>query len=295
MQKAMSGLMAAAFLCFAGPAAAETTLRVASWLPPSHPLVANIIVPWTDEVREATEGRVRMEILDAPLGPPPAHFDFAVNGVADVAYGVHNYTPGRFLATELAELPFLTDKSEHRSVAYWRVHERFLDAVDEHAGTKVLSVFTHGPGQLFTRGVDLTSLDNIRGAKIRIGGGVAQDVANALGMVPIQVPVTQTYETLAQGVADGVQFPAESVPFFNVHRAVDCGLVVDGGLYSVSFFVVINQAAWDSLSEQDQKAIMSVSGEPLDQPWGWREFALKDPDGYVWSIYQDKSGGQWLS
>lgn len=43
----------------------------------------------------------------------------------------------------------------------------------------------------------------------------------------------------------------------------------------------------------DQGAILSVSGEPVDQPWGWREFALKDPDGYVWSIYQDKSGGRW--
>jgi uncharacterized glyoxalase superfamily protein PhnB len=43
----------------------------------------------------------------------------------------------------------------------------------------------------------------------------------------------------------------------------------------------------------DQGAMLAVSGEPVDQEWGWREFALKDPDGYVWSIYQDKSGGQW--
>lgn len=44
----------------------------------------------------------------------------------------------------------------------------------------------------------------------------------------------------------------------------------------------------------EQGAILSVSGEPIDQPWGWREFALKDPDGFVWSVYQDKSGGQWV-
>jgi uncharacterized glyoxalase superfamily protein PhnB len=45
----------------------------------------------------------------------------------------------------------------------------------------------------------------------------------------------------------------------------------------------------------DQGAIVSVSGEPADQPWGWREFALRDPDGYVWSVYQDKTAGQWTS
>lgn len=43
----------------------------------------------------------------------------------------------------------------------------------------------------------------------------------------------------------------------------------------------------------DEGAILAVSGEPVDQAWGWREFALKDPDGFVWSVYQDKSGGQW--
>jgi uncharacterized glyoxalase superfamily protein PhnB len=43
----------------------------------------------------------------------------------------------------------------------------------------------------------------------------------------------------------------------------------------------------------DEGAMLAVSGEPVDQAWGWREFALKDPNGYVWSIYEDKSGGQW--
>jgi uncharacterized glyoxalase superfamily protein PhnB len=43
----------------------------------------------------------------------------------------------------------------------------------------------------------------------------------------------------------------------------------------------------------DQGAMLSVSGEPADQDWGWREFALRDPDGFVWSVYQDNSEGQW--
>ncbi len=43
----------------------------------------------------------------------------------------------------------------------------------------------------------------------------------------------------------------------------------------------------------DEGAMLSLSGEPVDQEWGWRELALKDPDGYVWSIYQDLTGGQW--
>lgn len=43
----------------------------------------------------------------------------------------------------------------------------------------------------------------------------------------------------------------------------------------------------------EQGAMMAVSGEPVDQEWGWRELAIRDPDGYVWSVYQDMTDGQW--
>lgn len=280
MKKVLAGLaIAAGLIASTGVASAQTTLRVANWLPPSHPLVSEIIKPWIADVNAATEGRVVLELLTSPLGPPPAHFDFAVNGVADVTYGVHNYTPGRFVATSLAELPFLSNTSEALSVAYWKVHEEFLAGANEHKGTHVLSVFTHGPGQLWTKGRDLTSLDGIAGSKIRIGGGIAQEVATALDLVPVQAPVTKAYELLSGGVADGIQFPAESVSFFNIQNVVDSGLVADGGLYNVSFFVVMNGAKWDSLSDADKEAIMSVSGEALALRAG-KAWDVADQAGY---------------
>ena len=261
-------LIAAGLAGIAAPASAETVLRLANWLPPQHPLFAQIIKPWAEQVAKATNGRVVMDVLDAPLGPPPAHFDFAVNGIADVAYGVHNYTPGRFTAALLAELPFQCEKSEYLSVAYWRIHQQYLEQAAEHRGTKLLAVFTHGPGHLWTRGRDLTSMDSIKGSKVRIGGGGAQDVAEALGLVPIQAPVTQTYEMLSGGVVDGIEFPTESITAFKVDELLDAGLIVPGGLYTVSFFVVMNQAKWDSLAKEDQDAITSVSGEALARAAG---------------------------
>lgn len=43
----------------------------------------------------------------------------------------------------------------------------------------------------------------------------------------------------------------------------------------------------------DQGAMLSLSGEPVDQEWGWKEVALRDPDGYIWSVYEDTTGGYW--
>jgi TRAP-type C4-dicarboxylate transport system substrate-binding protein len=264
MRRALGILaMAAGLTGLVAQASAQTVLRVANWLPPKHPLIAEIITPWTEQVKEATKGRVIMQVLPAPIGPPPAHFDFAVNGIADVTYGVHNYTPGRFVVTQLAELPFWSDKSEILSVAYWRVHQKYLDKANEHKGTKLLAVFTHGPGQLWTKGRNLKDMASIKGSKIRIGGGFAQEAAKALQLVPIQAPVTQAFELLSGGVADGIQFPAESVTAFKIDPVLDQGLIVPGGLYNVSFYVVMNEAKWKSISAEDQAAIMSVSGEKL--------------------------------
>ena len=241
---------------------AETTLRMASWLPPQHPWVLDIMVPWIEKVKVATEGRVRIELLSAPIGPPPAHFNFAVKGIADITYGVHNYTTGRFSSTQIAELPFLSNSSEVLSVAWQRIYERELLHLDEHKGTHLLGVFTHGPGQLWFN-KKYESLDNIKGLKVRIGGGIAQSSSKALGLVPLQAPVTKAYELLSGGVADGIQLPSESISFFKLDRIIKQGFIFDGGLYNVSMFLVMNKKKWDKLSQDDQKAINSVSGEAL--------------------------------
>ena len=241
---------------------AETTLRMASWLPPQHPWVLDIMVPWIEKVKVATEGRVRIELLSAPIGPPPAHFNFAVKGIADITYGVHNYTTGRFSSTQIAELPFLSNSSEVLSVAWQRIYERELLHLDEHKGTHLLGVFTHGPGQLWFN-KKYESLDNIKGLKVRIGGGIAQSSSKALGLVPLQAPVTKAYELLSGGVADGIQLPSESISFFKLDRIIKQGFIFDGGLYNVSMFLVMNKKKWNRLSQDDQKAINSVSGEAL--------------------------------
>ena len=241
---------------------AETTLRMASWLPPKHPWVLDIMIPWIENVKTATNGRVNIQLLSAPIGPPPAHFNFAVNGIADITYGVHNYTAGRFSSTQIAELPFLSDSSEILSVAWQRIYEQELMHLEEHKGTHLLGVFTHGPGQLWFN-KKYETLDDIKGLKVRIGGGIAQSSAKALGLVPLQAPVTKAYELLSGGVADGIQLPGESISFFKLDRIIKQGFMFDGGLYNVSMFLVINKKKWNKLSDEDKDAIKSVSGEAL--------------------------------
>jgi len=245
------------------PAQAETVLRLSSWVPPSHTVTRDILVPWMEDVARVTEGRVTVDALKSPLGKPQAHFDIARDGLADVTIGVHGYTPGRFILSQIAELPFLSDSSEVLSVAYWRIHETYLAKAGEHQGVHLLGLWTHGPGHIFNGRRDINSLDELEGLKFRVGGGLVSQIADALGTVAVAAPATKSYELLSNRVADGIYFPVESIVFFKLAELMRYGTLVPGGLYNSSFFLVVNEGSWQKIDAADREAIMSVSGEFL--------------------------------
>lgn len=262
MKKVLKAVAAGmVFTVSAGMAQAETKLTLSSWLPPTHPVVTDMIVPWAEQVKAATEGRVSVNILAKGLGHPKVHYDIARDGLADITYSVHGYTPGRFVMTKAVEFPFSGNSAEALSVAYWRIHEKYLSKADEHKETQLLSVFTHGPGLIHNSQKTVTRVEDMKGMKVRVGGGVVNDVASAVGAVPVLKPASQSYELLSHGVADGTLLPMESIVGFKIQDLVTHTTLVPNGLYNVSFFLVMNKDRFSSLSAEDQQAIMNVSGE----------------------------------
>ncbi len=63
----------AATAMMAGTMASAETLTMSSWVPPTHFIHTDVLVPFTEKVAEVTEGRVNVMILPAPLASPPQH------------------------------------------------------------------------------------------------------------------------------------------------------------------------------------------------------------------------------
>ena len=143
-----SASIAGLVVCIPAFAQNQVTLTASNWLAPTHTL-SMTQAKWCDEVTKATSNRVKCNILPKAVAAPPGTFDAVRDGLADLAYTVHGYTPGRFVMTQMAELAFLGDNAEATSVAYQRVYERHMAASNEHKGVKVIAVFTHGPGNIF--------------------------------------------------------------------------------------------------------------------------------------------------
>lgn len=270
MRKVFS-LATASFLAFsAAPAMAETVFNVSSWVPPSQLLAAEVLHPWTDKVTQATEGRVKFNFLPKAVAAPPASFDAVRDGLADLSFTVHGYTPGRFLLSTVVEFPFLGDSATSISVAYQRIYEKMLAEKGEHKGVVPLAVFSHGPGYIFNKTRAVTKVADLDGLKIRVGGGVVNEVTKVLGVTSILKPSSQSFELMNAGVVDGVFFPSESVTAFKLEGLTKYGTIVPGGLYNTSFLIMMNPESLAKLSEADQKVLLGLAGEPLARLAGER-------------------------
>jgi TRAP-type C4-dicarboxylate transport system substrate-binding protein len=262
------GVLASALAFPAMTASAQVTLNVNVWVPPTHHLVADVTMPYCADIQQATQGRVKCNLLPKAVVAAPQTLDAVRDGLADLSFAVHGYTPGRFALTDAVEFPFMGDSAVAVSVAYQRVYDRMLAKHDEHKGVHVLGVFSHGPGQIFNTKRPINSLKDLEGLKIRVGGGVVNDVAKALGAVPMLKPAPESYELLSQGVADGVFFPKEAALSFKLIPLIKHATFVPGGLYNVSFVMIMNPAKWNQIAEADRAAINKLSGEALAQRAG---------------------------
>jgi len=246
-------LAALAASAFGATAQAQAPLTYSSWVPPTHHLTI-WQVNWAAEVEKATGGRVKFQSLPKHPSAPPGTFDAVRDGLMDLSYVTASYTPARHVMPLMPELPGAGNSAEINSVAYSRIHWKYFHKVGEYNGVKLLAVWTHGPGQMFTKKA-VKNINDLQGLKIRTGGGVAEAVAKALGTSAFVKPAPESYELLKSGVADGVFFPLESIISFKLDTVLEQATLFPGGMYSSAFGFFMNQDKWNRLPRQDQAII----------------------------------------
>lgn len=275
MKKA--AFLGAIVLAAVAPVSAQVVLNTSSWMPHSHVLVTGITIPLCDDMKSVTQGRVKCNLLPKPVVAAPQTFDAVRDGVADLSFIVDGYTPGRFMLSKIAEFPFLGETAEASSVAYQRVYDKYFVKANEHAGVKVLGVFTHGPGQIFTANRQIRTVDDLAGLKLRTGGGLVNDVIKSLGGTGMLKPAPEVYELMSSGIIDGFVFPKETANSLKLIPTFKYVIDVPGGLYNVSFSMIANPAKWNQIGPEDQAAIQKLLGEALARRAGraWDEADAK--------------------
>ena len=261
-------LAAALTLTAAAAAQAQTTLRYSNWLPLGHPLRAQVMEPWAEEVAKATQGRVKVDVSPKVIGTVAGQFDAIADGLADAALFVPSYTAGRFELTELMELPFLADSAAIRSPVTYRFYAQHLAKYDEYKGVTVLSLFPGPALHVSTAKRPVRTIEDFQGLKLRSSSPIASQTITLLGGTPVLKPATEIYEMVSGGLLDGAVFTIPDALSFKLTNLLPRVNIVPGGLGATVIVLGVNPAKWKTISETDQQAIMKVSGEKLAQAVG---------------------------
>jgi TRAP-type C4-dicarboxylate transport system substrate-binding protein len=241
--------------------AQNVTLRFHQMLPPQATIPSQAIKPWAEKVEKDSGGRIKVQRFDAMAlgGKPPELFDQAKDGVVDIIWTVLGYTPGRFPKSEVFELPFSTGKAEPASRAFQEYVQKY--AMDEFKDVHLIAVHVHGPG-LFHSKDPINKLEDLKGMKVRGGSRIINIMLEQLGATPVGMPVTGVGEALSKGVIAATTIPWEVVPAFKVQQIVHnhTGFSGNKGLYTQTFAVAMNKAAYDKLPADLKKVIDRNSG-----------------------------------
>ncbi len=268
-------LLACAMLLATGLAAPahaqEVTLKFEHFMPAVSIEHRTWLAPWAERIGAASGGRIKVEVYPSMQlgGKAPQLYDQTKDGVIDIAWVVAGYTPGRFPRLEVFELPWLAHAEAVRtSKAAWDFFSAY--AQDETKDVKVLAVFAHGKGTLFTKDKPVKLPADLAGLKIRVPTRTINSTLTLLGASPQGIPAPAVPEALAKGVVDGVMFPYEVVPAFKVDELTNqvTEFMGDRALYTAVFMLVMNKARYEALPADLKAVIDANSGAALSAEIG---------------------------
>lgn len=263
--KSMQSVVAAVALALvSAPALAqELTLKIHHFLPPQATIHAQVFVPWCDKIGKESGGRIKCQLYPAMQlgGTPPQLFDQARDGVADIVWTLPTYQAGRFIKSEVFELPFMARNAETGSPAFWEYVQK--NSLDEFKGVKVLALHLHDGSLLHFKDKRVTNMDELKGLKVRAPTRIGTKFLAALGAVPVQMPVPQVTESLSKGVIDGAMVPWEVAPALKLQEVTRYHTDTAAGLPRMSnsiFVVAMNEAKYNSLPADIKKVLDANTG-----------------------------------
>ena len=238
------------------------TLKVANWFPVAHKQTP-LLESWGKDLEKRTNGRVKVNYYPAgTLVPAPQSYDAVTKGISDVGNHVLGYTVGRFPLTEVLDLPLGYPNNTVPTKLANAFYDKFQPK--EFNDVKVLWFHAQAPGIVHTKTKPITKLEDLKGMKMRTYGSNAK-LMSLLGGTPVAMPMTDVYDALSRGVAEGLMCAYEATEGFRFGDQLKYSTENYATSYSAVFAIVMNKDKWNSLPPDIQKIIDTMSKEYIEK------------------------------
>ncbi len=231
-------------------------LRFSHFMPPVVFSHSEIIVPWVEEIRKRTNGRVEITVFPAgQLCKPPQQYECARDGLADFAFAVPGWTPNRFPMSSVMELPFMHRTAAVGSQMLADLWPEYLSK--EYTDVTVLAMNAQPAGHLHTATRIIQNMAGLKGLKMRVPTAVTGDLIEILGAAKVGIPIQEVYEATSQKTIDGFILNHAGLPGFRLHEVAKFHTEV--GMYSVVFATLANKKKLESLPADIRKVIVETT------------------------------------
>jgi TRAP-type C4-dicarboxylate transport system substrate-binding protein len=235
-------------------------LRFSMWNSLQHHTVTDVYGPWAKELDAKTKGRVKIVFYPSEaLGKGKDHFDLAVRGIADIAIFIHGYTPGRFPLAGVMELPLGVPSGKIGSRVMMDLYEKYMK--QEYQGVKILYVKTNEPGQIQMSKKMVKTMADLKGLRLRSPGPQQMAVLRSWGVSPLTIQVTDLYDALQKGMADGALLPFSAIKDFKLEDVIKYSTISNS--YVMTSGMAMNLKTWNNLPPDIQKIIDETTGRKM--------------------------------
>jgi TRAP-type C4-dicarboxylate transport system substrate-binding protein len=258
-------------------ASAKDELKLHSFVPPTHIIWAHVLVPWAAEVAKLSKGELTIRLFPAMQlgGRPPDLYRQVLQGISDMTFTLPGYTSADFPMMALTELPGTADSADDGTRKLWANFDKFL--ARDYKGTKVLMLWNSDTAAIMSRSKPVRTLEDFKGMRIRTPSAAQSSQLEALGAIPIDMPVTQIYNNLDRGVIDASMIPMSAALDFKLIEVAKY-FTIEAPLGRSPFLVAMSEKSYGRLPAASKKVIDDTTGLNLSLK-GAKEYDQQSRDG----------------
>src|SRR4051812_1809574 len=259
---------------------AATELKVATYLPPTHKIVA-LYEQLGKDLAADSKGDLTLKVYPGgTLGAGPfQQYKRAVEGTADIADICHPFHSKVFAKTMLIVLPGSATSAVDATTRLWGLPEGML--ASDYKEVKNVFTYTVSQAVLTSRDKPVRSLADLKGAKVFTPGAAFAPIIAAWGGSPVPMDLNEMFNALSTGVVDMVALPSTSLmPPFRLAEISKYTSVGVSGLFNPCGGIM-NKESYAALTPS-QKAIfdkhtgrtMSLKAGKIFDDWSDESFKM---------------------
>jgi TRAP-type C4-dicarboxylate transport system substrate-binding protein len=233
-------------------------LKFATFRPPTDPQSEVWITPMLQEIEEKTNGAVKFTVYwSEGLGASKDQYTLVKDGVADMTDFSGAWVPGKFVLSDVGNLPFAAQDPANLIEAMIILQEEgYFDSQWDEVEFLAWNCTT--PYKFLFRESKPMTVAELVGLKARAPGGLATDCESQIGMVPVTVLPGDAYTAWQTGLVDVWVHPAGAVVKYKFNELPTEALLDVGFFTMVNAAVIFNKAKFASLPSDVQETIQEV-------------------------------------